>query len=145
MILKYLDAYEFDDSLARLDFVMLEKWLSNAYWSPRIKQEEIRRGAIHSTSVAGCYWQGVQVGYLRLVSDKVRFGYLMDVYVEESHRRKGIAEHMVRFAIGHPDLTDVYMWLLATKDGHSVYAKAGFGPLPAPERWMILRKERERP
>lgn len=145
MILKYLDAYEFDDSFDRLDFDLLEKWLTETYWSPRIRKEEIRRSAENSTLVVGCYSGGLQVGYMRLVSDKTRFGYLMDVYVDDRHRRKGIAENMVRFAVGHPDLRDVYLWLLATQDGHSVYSKVGFGPLPAPERWMMFRKEKIRP
>ena len=148
MIQEYLDVYEFDDSFARLDFDLLETWLTDTYWSPRIKKAEIRKGALNSTLVMGCYLGrgagGGQVGYLRLVSDKTRFGYLMGVYVA-THRRKGIAGNMVRFAMEHPDLRDVYLWLLATKDGHPVYAKAGFAPLPAPEHWMMIRKEKERP
>jgi GNAT superfamily N-acetyltransferase len=142
---KYLDAYEFDDALERLDYAVLESWLSQAYWSLNIKAPEIERGARNSTLVVGCYRDGFQVGYMRLTSDKVRFGYIMDVYVEEKHRRKGIAENMVKFAMAHPDVADVYVWLLGTRDGHSVYRKAGFGPLPKPDFWMILRKEKDRP
>ncbi|MDB5102404.1 MAG: acetyltransferase [Fibrobacteres bacterium] len=95
--------------------------------------------------MAGCYLGGQQVGYLRLISDKVRFGYIMDVYVDEAHRRKGIAANLVRFAMGHPEVAEVYVWLLGTRDGHSVYRQAGFGPLPNPDFWMIHRKEKNRP
>jgi hypothetical protein len=45
----------------------------------------------------------------------------------------------------HPDLADVYQWVLATRDAQPVYAGAGFGPLPEPGNWMILRKEKARP
>jgi ribosomal protein S18 acetylase RimI-like enzyme len=137
--------YEFDDALDRLDFALLESWLGATYWSPHIKAAEIEAGACNSTLVVGCYNGTEQVGYMRLISDKVRFAYIMDVYVETAHRRKGIAENMVKFAMAHPAVTDVYMWLLATRDGHSVYGKAGFGPLPVPETWMIRRKEKIRP
>jgi GNAT superfamily N-acetyltransferase len=140
----YLE-YEFDDSLDRLDFAVLESWLGATYWSPNIKAPEIALGARNSTLVVGCYHGSAPVGYLRLVSDKVRFAYIMDVYVESAHRRKGIAENMVKFAMAHPAVTDVYLWLLATRDGHSVYGKAGFTPLPAPEMWMMHRKEKIRP
>jgi GNAT superfamily N-acetyltransferase len=142
---KYLDVYEFDDSFGRLDFSVLEKWLSKTYWSPNIKAPEIERGAVNSTVVAGCYLDGEQVGYSRIISDKVRFGYLLDVYVDEGHRRKGIAENLVKFAMTRPDVADVYVWLLGTRDAQSVYAKAGFRPLLNPDWWMVLRKEKNRP
>jgi ribosomal protein S18 acetylase RimI-like enzyme len=137
--------YEFDDALDRLDFAALESWLGASYWSPNIKAAEIETGARNSTLVVGCYGGAEQVGYMRLVSDKIRFAYIMDVYVEVGHRRKGIAENMVKFAMAHTAVEEVYMWLLATRDGHSVYGKAGFVPLPVPEMWMIKRKEKIRP
>lgn len=141
----FLDRYEFDDEPGRLQFDRLEAWLSRTYWSPNIKQAEIRKGADHSALNVGCYLGAEQVGYLRVASDKTRFGYIMDVYVDERHRRQGMAQAMVRFAMEHPELRDVYLWLLATHDAQAVYAKAGFGPLPAPQNWMILRKEKIRP
>ena len=139
------DGYEMDDDFGRLDFPRLEKWLSNTYWSPGIQVEEIFKGARNSAINLGCYRDGAQVGYLRVASDKTRFGYFMDVYVEETHRRRGLAQAMVRFVMEHPDFTDVYLWLLATHDAQGVYAKAGFGPLPVPANWMVLRKEKVRP
>lgn len=140
----YLE-YEFDDSPDRLDFAILESWLGATYWSPGIKAPEIESGARNSTLVVGCYQGTAQVGYMRLISDKVRFAYIMDVYVESGHRRKGLAENMVKFAMAHPTVAEVYIWLLATRDSHPVYRKAGFAPLPVPEMWMIQRKEKIRP
>ena len=141
---RYLDDYEFDDDLGRLDYAVLEGWLSKTYWSPRIKASEIEKGAVNSTLVAGCYRDGKQIGFMRLVSDKTRFAFIMDVYVAEEHRRKGIAESLVRFAMGHPDLADVYSWLLGTQDAHSVYQNVGFGALTNPENMMMLKKDKVR-
>ena len=141
---KYLDIYEFDDDKNRLNFAMLEKWLSKVYWSPNIKTEEIKKGSLNSTMVVGCYFGSEQVGFLQLVSDKTRFGYIMDVYVDDTHRKNGIAQNMVLFAIRNPELEDVYQWFLVTKDSHSVYKKVGFGPLDNSERWMVFRKEKIR-
>lgn len=141
---RYLDRYEFDDDLGRLDYAILESWLTESYWSPRIKAAEIEKGAVNSTLAAGCYLDGGQVGYMRLVSDKTRFGFIMDVYVAEAHRGKGIGENLVRFAMSHPDLADVYMWMLGTKDAHAVYRKIGFGAVPLPENLMVLKKEKVR-
>jgi GNAT superfamily N-acetyltransferase len=138
----YLDEYEFDDDAGRVDFRLVQSWLTGAYWSPGIGLAEVERGAENSTMVAGCYQGKAQVGYMRLISDKVRFGYIMDVFVSEAHRKRGIAENMVRFAVGNPELAEVYVWLLGTRDGHSVYSKVGFRPLLNPAAWMMLKKEK---
>jgi hypothetical protein len=49
---------------------------------------------------------------------------------------------MVRFALSHPDMKDVYQWHLLTVDEHGVYEKCGFGPLPNPEKWMSIVRPR---
>jgi GNAT superfamily N-acetyltransferase len=136
--------YEIDDDIRRMNFDVLEKWLSQTYWSPRIGKEEIYKGAVNSTMVVGCYLGQEQVGYMRLISDKTRIGYIMDVYVELDHRNKGIARQMILFALNNPELKDVYQWLLATRDAHTVYSGIGFSPLPNPERWMMIKKEKVR-
>ena len=66
----------------------------------------------------------------------------MDVYVAPGHRHKGIARHMVRFSLDHPELSDFYQWLLATRDAHAVYSAVCFNLLTNPERWMMLMKQR---
>jgi len=137
--------YEIDDDYGRLDFRTLEGWLTASYWSPGIRMPEIVQGARNSALNLGCYWEGKQVGYLRVASDRTRFAYIMDVYVDEGHRRRGLARALVAAAQSHPHLADVYTWLLATRDAQAVYAGNGFGPLPVPENWMIIRKEKVRP
>lgn len=137
--------YEIDDDFGRLDFRTLERWLTATYWSPGIRMPEILQGARNSALNLGCYLGGEQAGYLRVASDKTRFAYIMDVYVEETHRRRGLARALVQAALAHPDLADVYQWALATRDAQAVYAQVGFGPLPVPGNWMSLRKEKIRP
>jgi len=138
--------YEISDELQRIDFKKVTEWLAGCYWSPGIGQDEVEKGAKNSSLVIGVYTQdGSQVGYARMASDKTRFAYIMDVFVEPSHRNKGIAQAILRFAMDHPDYKSVYQWLLATKDAHQVYEKAGFKPLIYPESWMMIKKERPKP
>lgn len=135
--------YKLSDEPARLDLAKVTGWLAGCYWSPGIGREEVERGARNSSLVIGAYdAAGSQVGYARLASDKTRFAYFMDVFVEPSHRGKGIAQAMIRFAMAHPDHQGVYQWLLATRGAQAVYAKAGFKPLEHPESWMMIKKER---
>ncbi|HVM32332.1 MAG TPA: GNAT family N-acetyltransferase [bacterium] len=140
---QWADGYRISDDPARVDLELLTRWLSGTYWVPGIGQDEVRRSLRHSSLVVSAHSAGgAPVGFARVVSDKTRFGYFMDVYVEETHRRRGLAKAMIQFAMDHPDHRGVYLWLLATRDAQSVYAKAGFRPLAHPERWMEIQKGR---
>ena len=102
-----------------------------------ITENEIQKGINNSALVVGAYAEnGRQIGFLRIVSDKIRFAYFTDVVVHPDFRRNGIGQQMVKFALSHPELKDVYQWLLATLDAHGVYAKCGFKPLQEPGKWM---------
>ncbi len=127
--------FEISPDISRIDWKRVHAWLSSSYWSPGISFERVQRGAENSALVLGSFVGPEQVGYLRVVSDKSRFAYICDVWVDQNHRGKGIARAMVQFALNHPVFTTVN-WLLATLDAHGVYAKLGFTPLTNQERWM---------
>jgi ribosomal protein S18 acetylase RimI-like enzyme len=121
----------------RLRMDELQGMLSKTYWSPGITKNEIAAGIHNSALVVGAYTEnGRQVGFCRVISDKTRFAYLLDVIVAEDSRHQGIGRAMVRYAVSHPDLRNVYQWLLKTSDAHGVYGMCGFASLEDPERWM---------
>lgn len=134
--------YELDDALERFDFARCQAWLSGAYWSLGITRADVEHGFLHSSLVVGAYRDGEQLGCLRVVSDRTRFAYLSDVFVDPAARGVGLGRAMVRFALEHPDLALVYRWTLATDDAHGVYRALGFGDLDRPETWLTLRKQR---
>jgi len=142
---EHLSGYELDDKDARTDFAVVHAWLAGSYWSPGISRAKVETGAANSALVIGAFYikegvetngAGIQVGFLRVISDTTRFAYICDVFVDPAHRGKGLAKQMVQFAINHPDLTEVSRWLLATRDAHEVYRTVGFDGLPEPSRWM---------
>lgn len=121
----------------------IQRMLSTAYWCPGITESEIRKGIENWALVVGAYLENNrQIGFLRVVSDKIRFAYLLDVVVSEKYRRRGIAGEMVRHTLSHPELRDVYQWLLATRDAHGLYEKCGFRSLEKPEKWMAILNTR---
>jgi GNAT superfamily N-acetyltransferase len=131
--------YEIDDDPARPDFARVYTWLTNSYWSPGITRERVELAAAGSSLVVGAYLDDVQVGYLRVVSDRATFAWIADVFVDPDHRGKQIANAMLRFALEHPEHQQLRRWILATRDAHEVYSQVGFIPLPHPERFMILK------
>lgn len=126
-----------------MHFSEVTDMLGKTYWSPGIGMAEVKQGAANSALVVGAFdTENRQVGYARVISDKTRFGYIMDVVVHESCRKQGIGQAMVGFILGHEDLKDVYQWLLITMDAHGVYRKQGFSPVATPADWMEIRHPR---
>jgi GNAT superfamily N-acetyltransferase len=135
-----LGEYELDDDLARMDLPRVHAWLSGSYWWSRgITLEKAQRAARGSSLVVGAFAtvDGTQVGYLRVVSDRATFAWIADVFVDEAHRKRGIARSMIQFCLKHPQHRGLRRWVLATRDAHEVYRPLGFIPLPEPQRWMI--------
>jgi GNAT superfamily N-acetyltransferase len=127
--------YELSSDLSRIDWERVHSWLASSYWTPGISMDRVKKAAQHSALVLGAYHGSEQAGYLRVISDRTRFAYLCDVWVDSNHRGNGLARTMVQYALDHPDFATVN-WLLATLDAHGVYAKVGFTPVENPERWM---------
>ena len=135
--------YVLKSGFDEMDFGQVTRMLKDAWWSVDIKEEEVVKGAHNSALVVGAFTrEGLQVGYARVISDKTRFAYILDVYVDEKHRRKRIGQNMVKYILDHPELEDVYQWTLITPDAHGVYSKVGFQQLSEPGRWMEIRHER---
>ena len=126
-----------------MDFDFVSKWLHDVYWSPGITKPEVVLGAKNSSFVVGGFDElGKQVSFLRIISDKVRFAYILDVVVDPDRRGQGVGRAMVKYAMNHPEMALVYQWVLKTKDAQGVYAKLGFEPMNDLERWMAIQKPR---
>lgn len=134
----------FKQGFEHIDFDSVSKWLEEVYWSPGITKDEVVLGARNSSLVVGGFDEsGKQVSFLRVLSDKVRFAYILDVIVDRTWRKQGIGTAMVKYAMEHPEMSLIYQWLLRTRDAHGVYAQLGFGPLANPDQWMIIQNPRE--
>jgi GNAT superfamily N-acetyltransferase len=127
---------------ANMDFTKVTAMLATSYWTPGIKIDEVKKGAKNSALLVGVFNKREQIGYARVISDKIRFAYILDVFVDERYRKKGIGQLMINKILNHPDLKDVYQWMLITRDAHGVYGKSGFKPLTRANDWMEIRKER---
>jgi GNAT superfamily N-acetyltransferase len=135
--------YKIISGVNEIDFNKVTAMLKEAFWSMGIGINEVKQGATNSALVVGVFKSdGEQIGYARAISDKTRFAYILDVYVDERYRKQGIGRGMVEFIRRHPDLKDVYQWLLITRDAHGVYGKVGFKQLENADNWMEIRNQR---
>jgi GNAT superfamily N-acetyltransferase len=120
------DGYQIDDDPSRLDLDAIVAYLTtSAYWGRWRGRADIAKQVAASTNVGLYSPAGDQVGFARIVTDGVSFGYLADVYVLDEHRGRGLGHALVEFVIA---LGPSWRWLLSTRDAHRHYAKFGFGP-----------------
>jgi len=119
-----------------IDAVAAHAFLTQAYWSEGIPLAIVQRAIANSLCVAMHAEGQGQVGFARVVTDRMTFGYLCDVYVLEAHRGQGLADWMVQSLLAHPDLQGLRRFMLFTRDAHPLYARHGFKALAAPDRGM---------
>ena len=134
---------DFKSGPENMDFGKVAQWLSEAYWSPGITRTEVEYGAANSSLVVGGFNESdEQVSYLRVVSDRVRFAYVLDVVVALPFRGQGIGKRMMQFALGHPHLRFVYQWVLRTRGAQEFYTQLGFRRVEGSDQWMIIQQPR---
>ena len=134
-----MSAYEISTDPSRLDVDAIHAFLTQSYWSPGIPRAKVARAIEHSLCF-GAFWQGQQVGFARVVTDKTTFAYLCDVYVLDAHRGRGLSKQLMDSIVAHADLQGLRRMMLATRDAHGLYAKYGFTPLRAPDLIMEIHK-----
>jgi GNAT superfamily N-acetyltransferase len=130
------DEYVLSTDRARLDLDRIHRFLAEeSYWARGVTRDVVARSIDGALSL-GIYREGGQVGFARVVTDCTRVAYLMDVFIDEEHRGRGLGTWLARVIRTHPDLAGVTRWLLATKDAHEVYQRAGWTAVRHPE-WLM--------
>lgn len=125
------DGYSLSTDRSRLDLDLIARFLAEeAYWSSGMPRPLLERALSGSLPIGIYAPDGAMAGFGRVVTDFAVFAYLRDVFVLRAHRGKGLSVWLARDIRNHPELATVTTWMLATRDAHAVYAKAGYAPVP---------------
>jgi GNAT superfamily N-acetyltransferase len=131
--------YTVSDDKTRLDVSMIHQFLSQeAYWCLNIPREIVQR-SIDNSVCFGVYKGDEQVGFARVVTDLVTFGYLADVFILPEHRGQGLSKRLMEFIMAYPALQGLRRIMLVTRDAHGLYEQFGFQPIDAPENTMFIK------
>ncbi len=125
---------------ARLDLDGIHGFLSQSYWAAGIRREIVERSIRHSMCF-GAFDGERQVGFARVISDRATYAYVADVFVLPSHRGRGIGKRLIRCITTHPELQQLKLWTLFTRDAHGLYRQCGFREPRYPDRLMEKREE----
>lgn len=119
----------------RLDFKIIQGFLTTTYWAKGRTLEEVNTSIEHSLCF-GVYLEDKQIGFARIVSDYMVFAYLMDVFILPEYRGKGYSKALMKAILEEPKLKPCKVWLLKTSDAHGLYKQFGFTELKHPEKLM---------
>lgn len=116
---------------------MIHQYLSErSYWAFGRTFNEVT-DSIHNSMCFGAYdTNGNQVGFARVITDKVIFAWILDVFVLEKYQRQGIGKKLLQTIVEHPELQSIKRMSLGTKDAHGLYRQFGFTALKKPENMM---------
>lgn len=112
----------------KLDIDMIFDFLSSAYWS-KGRTKSMIKTTIENSHCFGVYQEEKQIGFARVVSDSIVFGYIMDVFILSEYRGEGHGVTLMDYILNDSELNAVQNWMLATSDAHGLYEKFGFKAL----------------
>jgi len=130
------DGYTVSDQRDRLDLDVIHGFITRSYWATGIKRERMQR-AMDNSFCFGLYEGDVQIGFARVLSDLSAIAYLMDVFVLEDHRGRGLGKWLTQCVLEYPAFEPVRRWVLATHDAHALYEKFGFEPYAPADNLMM--------
>lgn len=135
--------FEISTDHARLDLDLVCGFLRRSYWAEDIPRDTLEISIRNSLAFGVYDGKGAQVGFARVVSDRVRFAYLSDFFILENRRGKGLGKWLMETIYAHEGLGEVERWFLITRDAQDFYRPLGFGD--APSGIVLLRSAVKEP
>lgn len=133
------DGYTITTDKSKIDVNYVHQFLTRSYWAAEISIDIVQQ-SIAGSICFSVFHQDRQIGFARVITDEATFAYLADVFIDESHRGKGLSKWLMQVIMSYPTFQNFRRFLLATRDAHGLYKQFGFEPMNNPERWMQIHK-----
>jgi GNAT superfamily N-acetyltransferase len=137
------DGFTISTDKQYLDTDVIHHFLSvDSYWAKGITMDKVQKAIEKSSICFGMYegdpalGEARQIGFVRAVTDFVRFAWIMDVFVLPEYRGLGLSKWMIETMVEQSELKDVRKMMLCTFDAHGLYEQYGFQTLDDPEIFM---------
>ncbi|HPG40179.1 MAG TPA: GNAT family N-acetyltransferase [bacterium] len=125
---------------ALLQVKIIHNYLANeSYWAQDRPMAVVEK-SLRNSLCFGVYTHNKQIGLARVVTDYAVFAYIMDLFIVKDYQGRGLGKWLMSCIMSHPDLQDVTVWALRTRDAHGLYEKYDFTKITNPESWMTLVK-----
>ncbi len=92
-----ISSYTISTDKFTLDIAAIHDFLSNrSYWAKGRTLEIVRKSIDHSLCFGAYDKEGHLVGFARVITDFAIFAYLLDVFVLEDFRGRGIGKQLIK-------------------------------------------------
>lgn len=126
-----------------LDLPFITEFLSKrSYWAKGRSKEVIQKSVENSLCFGVYTTSNQQVGFARVITDYAVFGWIMDLFIVEEHRKKGLSKMLIKEMMEHSALQGLQKWGLNTKDAHALYEQFGFSKITQPD-WMMEKARKQ--
>ena len=140
-MIKLKDNIYFSNNPKDMDLELIFVFIKQSYWG-KYRTFDEQKEAVENTLNFGLFKNGKQIAFARVMTDKVFFAYLLDVFVVEEEQGKGYSKLLIDKILHDSEVKNVDKWMLATKDAHSLYEKFGFKEINKPKMLMERMSER---
>ncbi len=121
----------------QLDIGMIHTYLSeNSYWASSRSRTEVELSIKYSICFGMYLGDKHQIGFARVVTDRIIFAYLMDIFVLDAYQNRGFGKKLIEFILHHEIIDKLKTVALKTKDAHGFYEKYGFEKIGNSPLWM---------
>ena len=114
-------------------------FLKDSYWAKGISKDLVMQ-SIENSLCFGVFIDNKQIAFARVITDKMSFAYLADVFVVENYRGTGISKKLMTYLLQHQDLQYIRRFMLCTADAHGLYEQFGFTVAKSPENLMVIHQ-----
>jgi ribosomal protein S18 acetylase RimI-like enzyme len=126
---------------SELDLAVTHAFLTTTSWAKGISLATVQQ-SIDNSLCFGLYHQRQQIGFARLVTDYITFGYLCDVFVIPEFARQGLAKWLMACMLEHPVLQRLRRIMLVTSSAPGLYQQVGYQPVNKQDFvWQIARPD----
>ena len=132
--------YYISSDKQQLDIDKVHQAIKASYWGS-YRSLEMTKTTIEQSMCFGVYSETEgQLGFARVLTDKVVFAYIMDVIIFEPYQGKGLGKKLIRYILDQPEINKVHTIALKTKDAHKLYDAFGFQKVGNSDMWMAMDK-----
>lgn len=133
--------YTVTTDITRLDIGKIHDYLTHSAWAEGISRELVNESILNSLCF-GLFAGTEQIGFARVVTDGVTFGYLCDVYIIGEYQKQGLGRWLMECCQSHPVMNRLRRIMLVTSSAPWLYEKSGYSPVNQENYiWQIVRPD----
>ena len=108
-MIKIMDDLYFSSDRNDMDLGLIFNFLKKTYWG-NLRTLEEQKKANENTLNFGLFKNGKQIAFSRIMTDKVFFAYVLDVFVIHDEQGKGYSKILMDYIMKDPELQKIDKW-----------------------------------